>query len=78
MIGHWLHFKDDTIGKIIEIKKGWVKVKYTSQNSGRWYEEHEIQGVITYREKCSYTRKYKGIRQPKCGCIECWDIYMEI
>ena len=72
----WILFEDGVIGKVIKFKPGWIKVKYTAQNSGRWYEIDEVKEILTNRLKCSYAAKYKGIRQPKCGCIECWDIYM--
>lgn len=26
-------------------------------------------------KKCKYAAKYKGLRRPKCGCDDCWDIW---
>lgn len=46
----WILFKDGVIGKVIQEKIGWIKVKYTEYNNGRWYEEHEIDTILTDEE----------------------------
>lgn len=25
-----------------------------------------------WKVKCKYADKYKAMREPKCGCVECW------
>ena len=46
MIDNWIILKDGVIGKVIQEKPGWVKVKYTEYNNGRWYEKDEIYEIL--------------------------------
>lgn len=50
MIDKWIIFKDGVIGKVIQEKPGWVKVKYTEFNNGRWYEKDEIYEILDSHE----------------------------
>lgn len=37
----------ENTGELVQVKEGWLKIKYTEYNSGRWFETKDCKPVFS-------------------------------
>lgn len=62
--------KDNSASNLIGILPSGASV--VENVSEYWKKGQSRQARQWMRERCLYAELYKGLREPKCGCLACW------